>query len=428
MKWPVLLNALSGVWAVIWVNATVLVLVESRYPRRKTLTLLSVVSLFVMLLMLWTYRDFGSAGGGLLSLLTHTLPMLVFFFLISKYRDARPVFAYFFVDCITNEIVFLTNVLNAYWTPETNFINFFGRLALYPLVFWLFWRKVREPFQYVLRGTARGWGAFAFLALAYHVTAILLFNFPSAITDRPAELPAMLLFLLLTPLTFWRLFDALRQQRELHEAREREQLLDIQTEALERRMEQTALADKRLSVQRHDLRHRFRALHAMLERGEVADALAYVDASAEALSETKPRRWCENAVLDAMFAAYFGMAEAEGVRVEASLDVPEKLGVSAAELSTVFANALENALQAVRPLPEERRVIRCECIRRPQFMFSVSNPYEGTVRFDDEGRPVALEKGHGFGTASIAAYCEKHGAFCDYAAENGWFTLRMVQP
>ena len=61
-------------------------------------------------------------------------------------------------------------------------------------------------------------------------------------------------------------------------------------------------------------------------------------------------------------------------------------------------------------------------------MFSVSNPYEGEVRFDSEGRPVASEKGHGLGAASIAAYCEKHGAFCDYAAENGWFTMRVVQP
>lgn len=428
MKGLNFLNALSGIWYILGVSAANLFLIEPRFSWRKTLSLYAGVMIPTFAFDLYYYGLYGSERGGQASLLIITLPTLILFFFLSKYRDGRPIFTYFFINCLSLEIILITNILNTYLTPETYYINFFGRLALYTLLCWWIWRRVREPFQYVLRNMKTGWGAFALVAALYYVEAILLFNFPSAITSRPAELPAMFLFLLLTPLTFWRLFNALRRQQELHESAEREQLLDMQTTALERRVEQTELAEKRLSVQRHDLRHRFQTLRAMLERGETDEALAYVDASAEALAETKPRHWCDNPVLDAMFAAYFGMAEAEGIRVEASLDMPAKLEVSAAELSTVFANALENAIQAVRPLPEERRVIRCKCIRRPQLMFSVSNPYEGEVRFDDEGLPVASEKGHGLGTASIAAYCEKHGAFCDYAAEGGWFTLRMVQP
>lgn len=428
MKGLNLLNALSGVWYFIGTSLATLFLIEPRFSRRATRCLYAGVMVLIFLFAADFYGLHGSERGGQASLLIITLPTLIVAFFVSKYRDARPIFTYFCVHCLSLEIILLTNVANTYLTPETYYINFFGRLAFYPLFCLWVWRRAREPFQYVLRSIEKGWGAFTLVAALNYVEAILLFNYPVAITSRPAELPAMFLFLLLMPLTFWRLFDALLRQQELHESREREQLLDIQTAALERRMRQTELAEKRLSVQRHDQRHRIQTLRTMLERGETADALAYVDASAEALAETKPRRWCDNAVLDAMFAAYFAMAEAEGVRIEASLDVPEKLDVSAAELSTVFANALENAIQAVRFLPQERRVIRCECIRRPQLMFSVSNPYEGTVRFDADGRPVAAQKDHGFGTASIAAYCEKHGAFCDYAAENGWFTLRMVQP
>ena len=129
-----------------------------------------------------------------------------------------------------------------------------------------------------------------------------------------------------------------------------------------------------------------------------------------------------------MFSAYFGMAEAEGVRVEAELDIPTELSVDETELSTVFANALENANCAVRELPEERRVIRCKCIRFPQLMFRISNPYAGKVRFDNDGLPVSPVDGHGLGTRSIAAYCEKHGAMCAYSAEGGWFTVQITQP
>lgn len=61
-------------------------------------------------------------------------------------------------------------------------------------------------------------------------------------------------------------------------------------------------------------------------------------------------------------------------------------------------------------------------------MLSVSNPYIGKVRFDSEGRPIAESSIHGLGTRSIAAYCEKHGAYCDYKAEGGWFTIQIIQP
>ena len=60
--------------------------------------------------------------------------------------------------------------------------------------------------------------------------------------------------------------------------------------------------------------------------------------------------------------------------IEYMLQATEDLPVDAAELSTVFANALENAIHAVKQLPSEQRVIRCKYIRHPQLMFRVANP------------------------------------------------------
>ena len=139
------------------------------------------------------------------------------------------------------------------------------------------------------------------------------------------------------------------------------------------------------------------------------------------------KRWCLHPVLDAMFAACFKQAETGGIRIEADLDIPADIPVDALALSTVFANALENAVHAVSELPQEQRVIRCKCISQPQLMFCVSNPYAGSVRFDENDRPVTDDADHGIGTRSIAAYCEKFGAVCRYRAENGWFHIQIAQ-
>jgi len=131
-------------------------------------------------------------------------------------------------------------------------------------------------------------------------------------------------------------------------------------------------------------------------------------------------------VLDATLAPIFARARQQGVRVNAKLSFPKELPVDAAELSAVFANALENALSACAALPEDQREIICTSISSPTLMFQVANPYIGEVRFDKSGLPIASRKGHGIGSQSIAAFCQKHGALCIYEAKDGWFKLRIA--
>jgi len=139
-----------------------------------------------------------------------------------------------------------------------------------------------------------------------------------------------------------------------------------------------------------------------------------------------PKRWCTDPLLDAVFSSYFVQAEQQDIRVRAKLAFPEKLPMDSAELSTVFANALENAIHACAAVPGERREIVCTCISQPALMFEVANPYSGEVRFDRDGLPVTRDPGHGIGTRSIAAFCQKHGAYCVYEAKDGWFHLKIA--
>ena len=166
----------------------------------------------------------------------------------------------------------------------------------------------------------------------------------------------------------------------------------------------------------------------MLLDGRVKDALAYLQKSDEQIADTQLSHWCKNTVLDAIFSYYFTQAKKRGIKVEAALDIPEHLETDATELSTVFANALENAIHAVETLPKEYRIIRCKCIRHPKLMFRASNPYRGEIKWSADGLPLPADKPAGTGCRSIAAYCERHGAWCDYKVKDGWFTIQLTQP
>ena len=51
----------------------------------------------------------------------------------------------------------------------------------------------------------------------------------------------------------------------------------------------------------------------------------------------KRYRYCANPVIDAVFSCYCKRAEAEKIRMELTLSIPNDLTVNATELSTVFA-------------------------------------------------------------------------------------------
>ena len=61
-------------------------------------------------------------------------------------------------------------------------------------------------------------------------------------------------------------------------------------------------------------------------------------------------------------------------------------------------------------------------------MIQISNSFNGKVEFDRNGIPVSHTPGHGIGTRSIVAFCEKHKAFYEFKADDQRFSLRIVFP
>ena len=117
---------------------------------------------------------------------------------------------------------------------------------------------------------------------------------------------------------------------------------------------------------------------------------------------------------------------APGLLIDIGFDVPDPIPVDATELATVLANAIENAINACEKVDEgEERFIDIKVLSDPSFMIKVSNSFSGRVEFDDEGIPVNREEGHGFGTRSIIAFCDKNKAFYQFLTKENVFTLYL---
>lgn len=98
------------------------------------------------------------------------------------------------------------------------------------------------------------------------------------------------------------------------------------------------------------------------------------------------------------------------------------------DISTIFGNALDNAIEASEKLPEDRRLITIKADRiRNMLVITVEN---SSLSVPSE--PMVTTKkdtfAHGFGFPNLRNAVEKYGGQCSTRSEDGMFALKVLIP
>ena len=427
METVTIFNALTVPYAVIFHIALFSVLNEFRYPAKKSAILTVLLNIPVLAITFLAYAVLGSERGGQLALFFYVIPQIFIFLAISKYRDGRFLSTFFFAQGIDIFIIQITNLIDFYSPYDNHIVMFITRLIIYPVSLLLMIIYVRKPYLRAMSTIKSGWNMFGCISMFYTLLLLIFFNYPSTLSKRPGDIPSILLIFILMLLTNLYYIQTLLRQEDYYHEKDINQMLELQMEMMKQRIDQTAEEKKSISIIRHDLRHILTTLNGMISGHDTDAAKAYIENSIGVIDTDSSEKWCPHPVLNAMFSSYFGSAKKQNIKIEAKLDFSDITDTDAAALSLVFANAIENAIQAVKELPEKQRFIHAKALSYPKLMFSVSNPYEGDILLDENGIPVSKKSGHGIGIRSILAWCEKNNATCDFKIQDNYFTLRIVR-
>ena len=396
---------------------------KSRLPRRKTILIFfGTVLLLMAVEVVLTFAFSVYLVLRLYGLIVH-IPTLLVTALLSRYRGWRLLFQFLssFLFCA---MIQQAGGLAYYCAGQQVWAPWLTFLILTPPVLWLLHSRICPAVFQVLDELQRGWSMICLSLAAYWLIVSYLFpGYVGLDTVSTFVKPMFSLLMVGFYCVLILLFSSVKREAE---ARYHTQLTELSLSTLQSRIDTIQTMEEAVRIERHDLRHRFRAIAELVTQGKIQEALDFLGAAQTQLEERKPIHWCRPPVLDAVFSSYFSQAQRKDIRVDAHIALADQLPVEEAELAIVFSNALENAIHACMRLPEEQREIRCKVISYPNLMFEFSNPYTGAVRFDERGLPVSSRQGHGIGSHSIAAFCEKHGAAYQYTAENGQFTLRVI--
>lgn len=257
---------LSTAIAMFEVIAIFLILFESRYSKKSyVVTLILFIALWLTgnLYILFTY---GIEVQGAYTLITATLPSLIYFWFMAKHRDGRFFFTFCMVDTVMIWVMMVTGLID-YAVGGEGLVNFLLRIAAFPVMLYVAHRFARRPYLLLLSSVSRGWWLFSAMTAIFYITLAIMGGIPTNLRHRPDDMPAAVLVLILLPLTYATIFIVLYQQDELFRSRERQRIFEAQAMMLCRRMEDIRRSEDAMRIERHDMRHHLQVVASLAQKG-----------------------------------------------------------------------------------------------------------------------------------------------------------------
>ncbi len=209
-----------------------------------------------------------------------------------------------------------------------------------------------------------------------------------------------------------------------HEALRRKETLWEMRSLYYQNLEQEQTQVRRL---RHDMANHLQALSGLLEQPE--RAREYLDSLARRPGLTSNRKFCENPVVNTVLASKLALMEEKAIEPDIAVALPKELPLSAPDLCALFANALDNAIEACEKLeaPEDRRIWVRARADKGLLMAQVTN-------CTNRAAPVTLETTkndkarHGYGLSILREIAERANGSCSIEQRPGVFELVITVP
>lgn len=176
-----------------------------------------------------------------------------------------------------------------------------------------------------------------------------------------------------------------------------------------------------INMKCHDLKHILDRIEDKLTGEEAAslrEAIQFYDANIKTGNEVLDVVLCEKAMT----------CQKSGISFSCMADGEKLDFLTPVQTYTLFGNIIDNAVEAVKPLPLEERVISLSCWEeKDSLVVEESNYFSGRLELD-HGLP-ATSKGdssrHGFGTKSIQYIAAQYGGTMDIKVVDNMFFLTV---
>lgn len=181
-----------------------------------------------------------------------------------------------------------------------------------------------------------------------------------------------------------------------------------------------------INMKCHDLRHQIRSIgtKSALSNGtveEIESVVSIYDSYVKTGNET----------LDIIFTEKSLVCGKKNIRFSCMVDGVGLNFINESDLYSLFGNMIENAIEAVENLEEDKRIISLSVKRVSELLVvNIHNYFSGNLNVENGN--FMTTKGdkayHGYGLKSITAICEKYGGEISISADDDVFNINIIFP
>ncbi len=182
---------------------------------------------------------------------------------------------------------------------------------------------------------------------------------------------------------------------------------------------------------RHDIQNHLRTIEKMAASNDTGIIRQYISDLQAAAKQSESASITGNPTLDALLSAKKSLFDKNGIRFENYLSMRDVTLFNPMEICTIFANAIDNAVEALADSQITDKYIHMSGgMIHENLVVKIANPYhhalrKGLVRFEST---KTIERPHGFGLMNIERIIEKHQGSVTYKTDNGVFTMVWMVP
>ncbi|BAK97921.1 putative two-component histidine kinase [Oscillibacter valericigenes Sjm18-20] len=191
-----------------------------------------------------------------------------------------------------------------------------------------------------------------------------------------------------------------------------------------RNLEQEQFQVRRL---RHDMANHLQTMSGLSE----PEMREYLRSLINSPAMEHAQRFCENNVVNVVLASKMAVMEQSKIDADIEVAVPSEIPVQDVDLCALFANGLDNAIEACEKLSEEQRRVSVKTrTDKGLFVMKVQNSHSGKIVWENS-MPVTTKKdagAHGFGLAGIREIAARYGGSVTITEEAGQFVLLVYFP
>lgn len=176
----------------------------------------------------------------------------------------------------------------------------------------------------------------------------------------------------------------------------------------------------------HDMKNHLLLLQAQAENSQAVQAS--VRELGNQIREYEAYYHTGNEFLDIIIRDKAKAAQEKKIDFNAVISFEAGSFMELLDISTIFGNALDNAIEASEKLPEGQRLVtvKAERVRELLLIMVTNNTLPETVSTRQTTK--ADRFAHGFGLPNIRKAVQKYDGQCSTTSEGGEFSLKVIIP